>query len=200
MKFIHDRGKHNKFWSYETDSNHNVTVSWGRLGTKGQSKTFEFDSSWAAQGFAEKKVHEKKRKGYREVDAEVFGLKQVQAELIGAGCKIEELTFVKKLETDKNIYQSVSETSALADPSYEPLIYCSLLLTGKRGVTHLLIDTETVYSCWQMGSAKWLGEDGTFGSSYSYRLDDVEEIKESSDPALKKIRDKAPALVAALIK
>jgi predicted DNA-binding WGR domain protein len=199
MKFIHDRGKHNKFWSYEINSHHSVTVSWGRLGTKGQSKTYEFDSSWSAQRFVDQKITEKRRKGYVEVDDEIFGLKKVQAELVNSGCKIETLTFVKKLhddENDRTIYQSLKEEAALADPSYKPIVYCVLLLNGKRGLRCLLIDSEKVYSCWQMGGKQSYQESGV----NIYRIEDIEEIDDSSSRDLKMVRDKAPGLIAALIR
>lgn len=197
MQLIQSKGKHNKFWSYEiNDATYDVTVKWGRLGTKGQTKVYKFVSLWAAQSFADKKVREKQRKGYTEVEAETFDLKQMQAELVGAGCKIEELTFVKKIkDAEHNLYRTLKEESALADPKYMPLIYCSLHLTGKRGTRHLLIDPEKVYRCWQMGSMRLMDD-----NSYCYRIEEIEEIADDADAEMKKIRDKAPALVSALIR
>lgn len=203
MQLIHDKGKHNKFWSYEIDEQSNdVTIRWGRLGTKGQEKIYKFPSKYQAEDFAWKKTNEKKRKGYAEVEEDTFDLKQLQAELVGAGCKIEELVFVRKLndEKDKKLYKVLRDAADLADPTYVPLIYCSLKFTGKRGVQQILIDPDAVYSCWQIGnlqiSGGWTGK----SQEIAYRLDEVEEITEAASPEMKKIRDKAPALVAALIR
>jgi predicted DNA-binding WGR domain protein len=202
MQLIQSKGKHNKFWSYEIcDTSYDVTVKWGRLGTNGQTKVYKFASHWSAQDFADKKVREKRRKGYVEVETEAFNLKQLQAELVGSGCKIEELTFVKKIEgSEDNLYQTLKEESALANPEYIPLIYCSLQLTGKRGVRCLLIDPEKVYRCWQMGSIRLRVGDSPEDSHYCYRIEEIEEIDDDADKEMKKIRDKAPALVSALIR
>lgn len=63
-------GTSSKFWEIEvSDSSH--TVTFGRIGTKGQSKTKELSSSSAAAADAAKLVKEKTGKGYREVGAAV---------------------------------------------------------------------------------------------------------------------------------
>ena len=198
MKLIHDGGKHNKFWSYDIDdTTHDVTIRWGRLGTNGQSKIYKFTSHWYAQDFADKKARGKRRKGYAEMENDAFDLKQMQAELVGSGCKIEELAFVKHVP-NTNTYNIVVGAEALADPSYIPLIYCSLYLTGKRGNRCLLIDPEKVYSCWQVGVLE--SRASSRYKTASFNLQDVEEIGDDADAEMKKIRDKAPALVSALIR
>ena len=59
-------GTSSKFWEIEvSESSH--TVTFGRIGTKGQSKTKSFDSVPAAASDAAKLVKEKTGKGYREV-------------------------------------------------------------------------------------------------------------------------------------
>ena len=166
---------------------------WGILGTIGKYMIYKFTSHWYAQIFADKKVREKRCKGYAEMENDAFDLKQLQAELIGSGCKIDELTFVDRTNDD-NLYRSLDGAAALANPSYMPLIYCRLQFTGKRGLRCLLIDSDKVYSCWQVGV---LGS-GFVSSSFS--LQDVKEIDDNADAEMKKIRDTAPALVSALIR
>jgi len=55
--------KSNKFWEIYIDDNE-VTTSWGRVGTKGQSKTKIFDDNSAAQAEYDRLVKEKVKKGY----------------------------------------------------------------------------------------------------------------------------------------
>lgn len=51
----------NKFWSAELHSDDSVFCRWGRVGANGQSKTF-----YGGQPYIDKKIKEKKKKGYRE--------------------------------------------------------------------------------------------------------------------------------------
>jgi len=52
----------NKFWTAECQDGNAVVCRWGRVGATGQSATFT-----GGQNYIDKKVVEKKRKGYREV-------------------------------------------------------------------------------------------------------------------------------------
>lgn len=56
-------GSSAKFWTIEVDASEH-TVRYGKLGTKGQSKTKCFDSAAEAQASAEKLIASKKKKGY----------------------------------------------------------------------------------------------------------------------------------------
>ncbi|MFB7370782.1 DUF4132 domain-containing protein [Streptomyces sp. NPDC056222] len=55
-----------KFWEAEAAGT-SVTVRFGRVGTDGQTRVKEFDSSEAAQSYLAKAVAEKERKGYEEL-------------------------------------------------------------------------------------------------------------------------------------
>ena len=58
-----------KFWQIEVeDSSH--TVTYGRIGTDGTSKTKEFDDQEAAEKDAQKLINSKVKKGYKEASAE----------------------------------------------------------------------------------------------------------------------------------
>lgn len=57
-----------KFYRVETDGTA-VTVAWGRIGTRGQSKTHQFASTLEAAEFAQKQMTSKLAKGYRTVSA-----------------------------------------------------------------------------------------------------------------------------------
>jgi len=58
--------KSHKFWQIEVEEN-SFTVTYGKVGTKGQSKTKEFDNAKKANQEAEKIIKQKNKKGYKEV-------------------------------------------------------------------------------------------------------------------------------------
>ena len=58
--------KSNKFWEIEVIDK-SVSVTYGKIGTDGQSVTRKFKSSDAALTEAEKQISEKTEKGYVEV-------------------------------------------------------------------------------------------------------------------------------------
>ncbi len=213
MQLINDSGKHNKFWSYDIDDKNTVTISWGRLGTKGQNRTYKFYSKYDAEKFANDKMIKKRRKGYIEVDDEAFSLKQFQAELIGSGSKIIKISFMRKIQNTRHkpiisarephldkcgYFEPMYEEAALADPTYEPLIYCALMLVGKETICELLIDAEKVYSCDLRLNLNDL-IDGKWTPTRS-EIQNVREIDSSSDKELQRIKDKAPTLVSVLLR
>ena len=53
----------NKFWQATLNDDGSVLCEWGRVGGKGQSKTFS-----GGQSYIDKKVREKERKGYKKID------------------------------------------------------------------------------------------------------------------------------------
>jgi predicted DNA-binding WGR domain protein len=67
-EFHFSEGGSSKFWAIEVDGPR-FTVQFGRLGTKGQTKTTELGSAAAAQQAADKLIAEKTKKGYAEVGA-----------------------------------------------------------------------------------------------------------------------------------
>lgn len=67
-RFEFVQGTSNKFWEVTVDGS-SLTTSWGRIGTKGQSKTKSFDSPESAIQAQDKLVAEKLKEGYVEVGA-----------------------------------------------------------------------------------------------------------------------------------
>jgi DNA ligase-1 len=65
-RFEFSDGKSNKFWSIAVDGS-NVTVSFGRIGTTGQTKVKSLPDAAAAAKHAEQLIEEKTGKGYIEV-------------------------------------------------------------------------------------------------------------------------------------
>ena len=64
-RFELSEGTSNKFWQIEL-AGASVTVTWGRIGTAGQTQTKSFDTSTKAQSEHDKLVKEKIKKGYTE--------------------------------------------------------------------------------------------------------------------------------------
>lgn len=58
------KDNNNKFWEATLFSNDDVKCRWGRVGTGGQSKVF----SGAGQKYIDKKIREKNKKGYQEME------------------------------------------------------------------------------------------------------------------------------------
>jgi DNA ligase 1 len=67
-RFELDDGASSKFWEIEVSGDRH-TVTWGRLGTGGQTKTKIFADAAKALADAEKRIAEKTKKGYRETSA-----------------------------------------------------------------------------------------------------------------------------------
>ena len=65
-RFEYTDDRSNKFWEIEVKGNE-VAVTWGRIGTAGQSQTKTFDNSVEAELHAEKMIAAKLKKGYGEV-------------------------------------------------------------------------------------------------------------------------------------
>ena len=63
--FEHKDGKSNKFWNIELKGS-SLTVTYGKVGSAGQSKTSPFPDEARAKKEHDKLVAEKTGKGYRE--------------------------------------------------------------------------------------------------------------------------------------
>jgi predicted DNA-binding WGR domain protein len=63
--FEFNDGKSSKFWTINVSGN-SYTVTYGRIGTNGQTTTKEFDSADACTKPADKVIKEKLGKGYVE--------------------------------------------------------------------------------------------------------------------------------------
>jgi predicted DNA-binding WGR domain protein/cell wall assembly regulator SMI1 len=63
-ELIYQDDKSHKFWNIETDGD-SFTVTFGKVGTAGQSQTKEFDNEEKCQKEAEKLIAEKLKKGYK---------------------------------------------------------------------------------------------------------------------------------------
>ncbi len=67
-EFHYSDGKSNKFWAIRVEDRTHI-LSWGRIGTAGQTKTKEFSTREEARQGADKIIQSKLRDGYREVQS-----------------------------------------------------------------------------------------------------------------------------------
>jgi predicted DNA-binding WGR domain protein len=65
MKLIYSDEKSNKFWDISVKGKA-YTVTYGKVGSKGQSRTKAFDSPAKCKKAADKAIQEKLHKGYKE--------------------------------------------------------------------------------------------------------------------------------------
>jgi predicted DNA-binding WGR domain protein len=110
----------NKFWEAETKGK-KLVVRWGRIGTTGQSKTYELDSPAAAKAEAERQIAEKRRKGYRDADAAAKSGTKAAAKTAAKASKpsreTEALADLGRMLARKDAEGLVSELElAVADP------------------------------------------------------------------------------------
>jgi predicted DNA-binding WGR domain protein len=126
---VQQSGNHNKFWAaYWDDSTGNVYIRWGRLGTKGQSQTKNFGSSYAAANFIDNKYHEKRRKGYRDRDEQGnqitharFEEMCTEAAIVGSANKCHNMQWVELSETSPGVFGFAAiDEQRLYDPNCNP--------------------------------------------------------------------------------
>lgn len=197
-KLLHTGGKHYKFWSYDIDDDHTVTCKWGRLGTKGQNKSYTHSSRWGAEEYVSGKLHEKFRKGYKQVSEEAYDLEQLRGEIVGAGAKVKECGFVK-FDKDAN-HWFFTETSDMYDPNYIPRVFCEIALTGNKGVHCLMIDLDDVYEAEVLSRSRGICPDTGRRRVLAFRLSGQTKITNTPDKKLQRIVEKAPGIISSLIR
>lgn len=83
----------NKFYKATLFKGGKVDTNWGRVGASGQSKSYTFDDD-EAEKFFNKKLSEKERKGYKEIEVLDEGETQVQNDLEDVA--LQQINFDKK--------------------------------------------------------------------------------------------------------
>lgn len=199
VRLLNDSEKHNKVWSAELTNNGVITVEtkWGRLGTKGQSKTETFYSEYEAKHAIEKKRNEKERKGYFEIDEAEYRLKHLEAEIVGSECKIIDLHFVELTgETEGKTQYRVVHPTNLSDPSCTPQVLCTLQL--RTGIQSLLVDINGIHNINVTGKER--KHVGTLPTEVSFWVENSQKLDEDSDdPIIQKLVKKAPAIIETII-
>ena len=104
---IHQGSEHNKFWTGQLhESTCSVVTRWGRIGTKGQTKTKSFGSVYQAANFLDTKFREKRRKGYTDklngesIDPANLDKLAVEAAVVGTQNKCHNMQWVEIISGD----------------------------------------------------------------------------------------------------
>jgi predicted DNA-binding WGR domain protein len=105
----------NKFWTGRVEGS-TVWTRWGRLGRKGQSKSYNKGDNYSAQAFLDKKIREKRGKGYREITEQEFDRLAIIGATVGTSNKVSLFEWVKRVE-DRWVGASELE---LNNPNIEP--------------------------------------------------------------------------------
>jgi len=124
---IHCGQGHNKFWAAWWDETTNeVHLRWGRIGTKGGSKTKPFGGVYEATNFIDNKYHEKRRKGYtgqhngQPITQEVLDELFVEAAIVGSQNKCDGMQWVEIDPSDSQVHYAVVSDTRLSDPECNP--------------------------------------------------------------------------------
>lgn len=117
----HTGGKHNKFWCANVDPHtHDVTVRYGRIGTKGVEKKSHYPTAYQAESFIYKKKREKERKGYMTISEHELEKMHVRAAIVGTQNHCNGMKWVELKDTgSKWLFTPVNEDKLL-DPSCTP--------------------------------------------------------------------------------
>lgn len=130
--FICSENQHNKFWFYEIDGN-DVIIKWGRVGSTSTSKTYKFSNSYLLNSFINKKVMEKKKKGYFEKCVDDYNEEASIAQKLGIQYKISRMLFVHK--RDKRL-----DLLSKYDPS--EFVYVEILNSWSKEIVRLLLSKK----------------------------------------------------------
>lgn len=144
----------NKFWAYDRISDVQVRISWGRLGTNGQFKTHTKPHKYALDRFLNGKISEKARKGYTEIEENLYKILHAQSAALGSRHKIYDQRWsIIQFMDDRGDHNMVSlkfvEDTALIDPDVTPALFLKAEIKQKSGlmpiVYTLLITSDNVY-------------------------------------------------------
>jgi predicted DNA-binding WGR domain protein len=127
-------GKHNKFWTFSVSSDGELTIRYGRIGTKGQTRTSQHGSSMYASSIGTRKMQDKiLEKDYRRVTQREYDILLLQAHLLGNGNKFEFASLVV-LNKDHDHLVEITPEEAV-DPKHKPSMVVSFRLRDRRGST-----------------------------------------------------------------
>ncbi len=126
-RFEFEEGGSSKFWEVSVDGS-DMTVTYGRIGTSGQTKTKSFATSDAAQKEADKLVLEKTKKGYAEV---------------GGAAPVAKASAPAAKASAPAANASAAASDAL--PSERSPASSSAVPSGERSGPSTIVDGETVW-------------------------------------------------------
>ncbi len=124
-----DDTQHYKFWSGYIEkldsSKFIVHTSWGRIGTRGQSKDYEYPRLPPADTLLATKISDKIRSGYVKVEERKFNLLCNYASLIGSKVPVRGVEWAV---IEGRYVRLIKNVSYLEDPSYLPGIVVSFIV------------------------------------------------------------------------
>jgi predicted DNA-binding WGR domain protein len=135
-RWTFQQGTNNKWWGYDIVSDTTIRVKWGRIGTTGQEKQYDYGSASERDNWIKKKVREQEREGYKaETDASL-AVKTEVAKVLGTRNTIIRTLFVRREENTLHLIGS-----------YEPTqyVYCEVLdsySSNKNKVMHRILLTS----------------------------------------------------------
>ena len=134
--YINKTGTSNKFWGYEISKDgKTVTVSWGRVGTRGDSQSETFGSIDGADSFVQSKIREKTRKGYRLLDVAEVKKEEKLAKTIGFQHKVQRVEYVDLRENDKKLRRLTSYDQSKG-------IYVEVINSWSKDSVFLYLDAD----------------------------------------------------------
>tara|TARA_R110000868_G_scaffold115679_9_gene308795 strand:+ start:1679 stop:2299 length:621 start_codon:yes stop_codon:yes gene_type:complete len=183
---IQQSDEHNKFWAASWDDKTNeVTVRWGRMGTKGQSQVKQFEASHSAVRFIDGKFHEKQRKGYsttfngKEITQAALDRLHTEAAIVGTQNKCHDFKWVEvNVESNGDVCFREIPEERLYSPECHPAILVNFETrkdVGGRDNFRFLFTLEDTYDV--LGHSNKATRDQLVASSHPLRkmVDKVEE-------------------------
>jgi predicted DNA-binding WGR domain protein len=136
--WINQEAQSNKFWEYEVQSEdpYRVLVKWGRLSLTGQSQTKCFKNEAAMRAFLCKKIFEKERKGYKNIQENERKKEVDIARELGYQNKISKIQYVTKRDGRLDI---------LNDYNPEQYVYVEVLNSWDKTVQHFVLSKNESY-------------------------------------------------------
>jgi len=160
---IHQDDIHNKFWIAEYNkSTKIVTTKWGRIGTKGQSKTKPFPTDYQAESWISSATYKKQEKGYvNQYDYKPITDHTLQklatiAAIIGTQNKCQDPQWVE-IDLNNKSYKKIDE-NRLQHPECYPGL--RLRIETKKSYKDEIGDDHTFFNL-------IFCSDGCFRSNYS---------------------------------
>jgi predicted DNA-binding WGR domain protein len=139
-RFEFEEGGSSKFWEVSVDGS-DMTVTYGRIGTSGQTKTKSFATNEAAQKEADKLVAEKTKKGYAEVGGDAASKASAPAAKASAPAAKASAPAAKASAPAASTAAPASDAST-SEPSPAPSTHAS---SGERTGPSMIVDGETVW-------------------------------------------------------
>jgi len=164
-------GSSNKFWSYEINGNQ-ITFKWGRVGTTGQTKVEPYQSHKLS-----KKIREKQKKGYDQINEEKLEKETTLAEGLGFRTKIQKLDFVR-IHTLKNKKIKITNLDEYDSNEY---IFVHLQDSWSKDNRWLLLSTQHGHKELKPSSAtqsSWVVWSGAHGRTPNAIMDYLQDMIE----------------------